>query len=141
MKKMKTNVEPCEIYEVINSIQDIETTIFAGKEFATEPKEEKYWYDKLCSLSESNEIGHDMLCNTFYDCEHGAIMSGKSLYIGRECNKYISYMPTDVLFSIVKELVLKESTFTFTFNDSHSLSGALHLEQKVKKIHHLPTES
>ena len=107
MKKMKTSIESCEIYEVISSFQDLDRTIFAGKEFATEPKEEKYWYDKLCSLSESNEIGHDMSCNTFYDCENGTTLSGKTLLIGRECNKYISDMPTDVLFSIVKELVFE----------------------------------
>ena len=46
-------------------------------------------------------------------------------------------MPTDLLVSIVKADVEKE--MTFSFNSKMSLSGSLHLQQKLSHVDHTVT--
>ena len=139
IKKMSSTTFSSEIYEVFSSIDVMETTIFAGKVFSTTPRQEVSWYDKICNLCNKEGLGHDLLCNVFYECEKGSIVSGDTLHSSCKCKKYVCYMPTDLLFAMVKEEVEKQ--MIFTFNDKLSLSGSLLLDQKLCNVNHVLTKS
>ena len=139
MKKLSSSYISNDINDLFKCIEMMESTIFGGKMFSTSPKVDVLWYDKIAHLNRKDGLGHDLLCNTFYDSEKGFILSGKALLDSSECMKYVCYMPTDLLFSMVKAEV--EKAMTFTFNDNLSLSGSLLLQQKLNHFDHTLTES
>ena len=74
-----------------------------------------------------------------YNAETGTVLSKIDLERSDGCKRYVCYMPTDLLFTMVKKDVLKE--MNFNLNERFSLTSSLLMEGKMKKRVPVITES
>jgi hypothetical protein len=128
-----------DVFEVFKVIDTVEETSLSEKTFQTSPKVDPMWYTKLIDFSEYNQAGPDILCNVMYNGDTGTILSGSDLKRRDGCKRYVCYMPTDLLFSIAKEEVLKD--INFHLNERFSLTGSLIMAGNLKKATPVITES
>ena len=138
-RKRSREMKEKDIFEVMNIIDVVEETFFAERKFETTPKVDPSWYQNIVAFSDYQQAGPDILCNVMYNGDTGTVLSGKDIISIDGCNRYVCYMPTDLLFSIVKKDVLKE--MNFNLNERFSLTGSLLMAGKLKSANPVITES